>query len=84
MKSVGFDPRCARCGSEIPMGAARGACSNPQCKLKELESDIRARALVACIDAIQPLKLDREKRLVIRSLMEIYEVHGDYEEEAEE
>lgn len=84
MRSVGFDPRCARCGAEIPMGSKKGHCTNPQCRLQDLESDLRARALVACIEVIQPLKKDREKRLVVRSLMEIYEVHGDWEEEEEE
>ena len=78
--SVGFDPRCEKCGAQLPMGNKVGECKACGGYDPRFVEEAKT-ALVTCMDVLTNLRNPRDRRLVVRSLMTFYEVYGDQEEE---
>ena len=56
--------------------------------MTQLESQPRQRsvgtAMIECLNALEGLKDARTRRLLVRALMEFYEVYGDHEGDQDE
>lgn len=91
-----FKPICHSCKELIPMGTLKmdpcphcgairltkdGPRVRPMHEVTDLDNQIRSHVLTETIKALDKLKDDRARRLVVRGLMEIYEVRGEWEDE---